>query len=232
MKIAVTYTGRDDKQQMYLDWLRACEPSAEFEVISYKDSNGIFTVYDGLVLTGGIDIDPKFSKAEPVEKVEEFDTQRDLFEFSVLGNAFIRNIPVLGICRGLQVINVHFGGTLVADVETDGFGKHSAGDNEPIIFHRVVVQRHTAMHNIIGTNAGDVNSYHHQAVKKVADPLVPSSFSDDGVIESLEWKEKENKPFLLAVQWHPERMKDAANPFTSKIGASFFDAVKKVIQQQ
>lgn len=226
MKIAVTDTGREDKQKLYLDWLRLFEPSAEFIVISYTLNNGTLHDVDGLVLTGGSDIDPKFSKAEPTEKVGPYDTKRDEFEFSVLEKAFQRNIPVLGICRGLQVVNVSLGGTLIADLETAGFDKHSAKENEQIIHHAVTVKEKTRMHEIVDVVDGIINSYHHQAVKTVAEALCPSSFSPDGVIESIEWKEQEGKPYLLAVQWHPERMKEHTNPFTTKIGESFFKAVR------
>jgi len=226
MKIAVTDTGNEDKQKQYLDWLRSFEPSAEYIVVSYKRNNGILHDVDGVVLTGGCDIDPKFSKAEPVEKVEPYDTKRDEFEFSVLDKALQRHIPVLGICRGLQVVNVFLGGTLIADLETAGFAKHTAKTNEPIVYHPVVVKEKTQMHEIVNVATGTINSYHHQAVQTLAEPLMPSSFSPDGVIESIEWNEQEGKPYLLAVQWHPERMKEHANPFTTKIGESFFKAVR------
>jgi len=80
---------------------------------------------------------------------------------------------------------------------------------------------------INGSSRGSVNSYHHQAVKQMAPGLIVSSRSDDGVAESVEWKEKQNRSFMLAVQWHPERMTDRSNPLTGAVAQAFFDAVVK-----
>lgn len=226
MRIAVTDTGRADKQKMYLDWLRSFEPNAELVVVSHRNAEHRIDDFDGLVLTGGEDVDPKFSKAEPRDQVGKTDLRRDTFEFEMLERALRKNLPVLCICRGLQVANVHLGGTLIADLQYDGYSKHDVKEKEPVIRHSVSVRENSLMHSITGMTSGEINSYHHQAVKIVAESLAPSAFSADGVIESLEWKEKGAQPFFLAVQWHPERMKDAENPFTTKIGTSFFDAVR------
>lgn len=229
MRIAVTDTGKEEKQKLYLKWLRSFEPAAEFVVVSHSAPGMEHAEFDGLVLTGGEDVDPKYSKAEPVEKVEKTNVQRDQFEFAILSSAFKKNIPVLCICRGLQVANVHLGGTLIADLKHDGFQQHHPTENDVILRHPVSVREKTLMHEITGTNAGVINSYHHQAVKQTAESLIPSVFSKDGVIEALEWKEKAGRSYFLAVQWHPERMKDPGNPFTAKIGRSFFEAVRQQV---
>lgn len=226
MRIAVTDTGRKEKQKLYLDWLQSFEPSAELVVVSHRNGKSGLADFDGLVLTGGEDVDPGFSKAEPLALVGATDTQRDTFEFEMLEQAFKEKIPVLCICRGLQVANVHLGGTLIADLQHAGYAKHDVQEGEPVIRHSVSVEAASLMHGITGVLSGEINSYHHQAVNKIAESLIPSSFSGDGVIESLEWKEKNGKSFFLAVQWHPERMRDAQNPFTATICASFFDAVR------
>ncbi|MBI2428068.1 MAG: gamma-glutamyl-gamma-aminobutyrate hydrolase family protein [Ignavibacteriales bacterium] len=227
MRIAVTDTGREEKQKIYLDWLRSFDPNAELIVVSHRKTGDHVSEFDGLVLTGGEDVDPQFSKAEPVDQVGKTDTGRDRFEFDMLDKALKKDLPILCICRGLQVANVHLGGTLIADLQHDGYNKHDVKEKEPVIRHSITVKENSIMHEITGAVTGEINSYHHQAVKIVAESLVPSAFSNDGVIESLEWKENDGKPYFLAVQWHPERMKDTENPFTTKIGASFFDAVRK-----
>lgn len=228
MKIAVTDTGREDKQKLYLNWLRSFDPNAELVVLSYQKKNStILSGFDGLLLTGGIDIDPKFSKAVPIMKVGKTDPLRDEFEFGLLDDAVKKGIPVLGVCRGLQIANVFFGGTLSADLQFDGYSEHTAKDQEPVIEHAVHVRKDSFLHEVVGSETGVVNSYHHQGVKTIGDSLQSVAVAEDGVIESLEWKEKNGKPYFLAVQWHPERMNDIKNPMTSTIGISFLDAVKK-----
>ncbi len=228
MIIAVTDTGKPEKQQIYLNWLRSFAPEARFDTVSYRNGEPTLQGYDGLVLTGGEDVDPQFSKASPVELVEEVDRARDEFEFQLLEQSQQRRLPVLGICRGLQAANVFFGGTLIADLPSAGFSHHTAAKNLPELRHRIRVSGGTILGTIAGETTGEVNSYHHQSVLTPADCLAVSSLSEDGVIESLEWKDPAGKPYLMLVQWHPERMKDADNPMTTKVGRSFFDAVRLI----
>lgn len=227
MKIAVTHCGNEKKHPMYVEWLRSFDPAVELVTIAADRAEDLPDDADGLVLTGGDDVDPLFSKAEPVHLVQSVDTKRDRFEFAVLQRAFDRRLPVLGICRGMQVINVHLGGTLVADLHHDGYGKHETGSGEPEVWHQVTVDISTLLGKINGSSIGNVNSYHHQAVKILAPGLIVSSRSDDGVAESVEWKEKQHRPFMVAVQWHPERMTDRTNPLTGAVARAFFDAAKK-----
>jgi putative glutamine amidotransferase len=228
MKIAVTHCGNEKKQPVYMEWLSSFDPSVDLVTISAGQPETLFDDADGLVLTGGDDVDPLFSKAYPAHLVQSVDTRRDRFEFAILQRAFDRRLPVFGICRGMQVINVHLGGTLVADLHYDGFGKHETRSGEPEVWHQVAVDESTLLGTINGSALGSVNSYHHQAVKDLAPGLIVSSRSDDGVVESFEWKETQHRSFMLAVQWHPERMTDRTNPLTGAIAQTFFAAVKKV----
>lgn len=210
-----------------MDWLQSFDPSAELIVASYRNHFSDLSLFDGVVLTGGEDVDPAFSKASPLELVEQVDQKRDEFEFQMIEKAMKLHMPLFGICRGLQVINVFFGGTLIADLPSAGFALHSAQKNEPPLRHVVNISAGSLIGSVTGVTHGEINSYHHQAVLTAADELVASGFSDDRVIESLEWKQKAGKPFLLAVQWHPERMHEPANPMTRAIGSAFFMETKK-----
>jgi putative glutamine amidotransferase len=227
MKIAVTDTGKPEKQKLYMDWLQSFNPNAELVVASYRDNFDDLLGYDGLVLTGGEDVDPRLSKATPVELVETFDRERDDFEFKMLEKAMEENIPILGICRGLQVANVFFGGTLVADLPEAGYERHTAKKHEPELYHEITVSEGSLLQSAVKSSSGKINSYHHQSVRLAADELTASGFSDDDVVEAMEWKEKKGKQFLLLVQWHPERMGDKTNPFTTNIGSAFFEEAKK-----
>ncbi|MDD8018001.1 MAG: gamma-glutamyl-gamma-aminobutyrate hydrolase family protein [Bacteroidota bacterium] len=229
MKIAVTDNGNEGKRKLYLDWLSSFNPQAEIVVLSH-DTHVPEEVkqFDGLLLTGGEDVAPEKSKATPVELVGKPNIQRDEFEFGILDLALNRQIPILGICRGLQVTNVYFGGTLVADLHHAGFSKHTTGANEPENRHSIRAVDDTLLSKIAG-RSGEINSYHHQAADKIADDLMVSGHSSDNVVEALEWKHKNHKPFLLLVQWHPERMKDSGNLFALSIGKIFFNEIHKAI---
>jgi putative glutamine amidotransferase len=222
MKIAVTDCGREAKQQIYVDWLRSFRPEADVITVSYRDGNTKLAGFDGLVLTGGEDVDPALSKASPVAAVEAFDRRRDDFEFEMLHQAMGSAMPVFGICRGLQVANVFFGGTLIADLPTAGYRPHTAERGATELRHSIDTADGSLLRSITGSVRGEINSYHHQAVLLPAKELTVSGYSEDRVAEALEWKQKEGRPFLLLVQWHPERMTDRTNPFTHAVASAFF----------
>ena len=222
MKIAVSYTGNDDKQQRYLDWLQSFSPDNTLVVLSYSQNDiSDLQTCNGLVLTGGGDVDPEIYGQRAGEFVQKVDRKRDDFESLLLDHAFHRQMPVLGICRGMQMINVHLGGTLCQDLPSQGFAKHAGGKDAPFIEHDVLLQPDSQIHSIVGRTAGVINSYHHQGIDTPASDLRITATSKDNVVESMEWKDTEGKSFLLLVQWHPERMQDTRNPFAYNIGMRF-----------
>lgn len=163
---------------------------------------------DGLVITGGaFDIDPSFYgediKSDYVKPVLE----RTKFECDLARKAIDKNMPLLGICGGEQLMNVIFGGTLIQHIpeEIDNYEAHEkengAGKDVSLKMHFVTIQQNTKLHNIVKSDKMHVNTSHHQAVKKVGKGLKASAFANDGVIEAIEHEELD---FCLGVQWHPE----------------------------
>lgn len=229
MKIGITKnTSNEEKFRKYESWLLKFNPAIEFLELTYAENQpSEIDTCDGLLLTGGGDVHPKFyHRADELSKTREVDERRDEFEFEVIDRAFAKNMPVLGICRGLQSINVHRGGTLHVDLEADGFSRHAELDRAENR-HRVEFERQSLIGNIAGKEFGKVNSSHHQAANVPGKGLMVSARSSDGVIEAMEWAERNEKPFLLLVQWHPERMKDTFNPLVENVGRIFLEEVKK-----
>jgi putative glutamine amidotransferase len=161
---------------------------------------------DGLLLTGGEDVDPAHYGEAPSPKLGAVDRERDQFELALVAAARERGLPVLGICRGIQLINVALGGTLYQDLPTE---RPSAVDHDPRSAARHARTHHVRLApgsraaQVLGVDRLVPNSFHHQAVKQLAPGLVASGWSDDGLIEAVETTEA---PWLLAVQWHPEEM--------------------------
>jgi putative glutamine amidotransferase len=181
---------------------------------------------DGLLLTGGEDVHPRFYKKPeylPYCYQEDINEKRDKMEMDLLEQSQKKKLPVLGICRGLQVANVFFGGTLVPDIPSFGKFNHSkAGGTDR--YHDIDIDPNSFFRTIVQTDRGEINSAHHQSAELVAPDLVTNAISKDGVIEGLEWKKPDNKPYLLLVQWHPERMKDQDSAFSKTVRSSFIKA--------
>jgi putative glutamine amidotransferase len=212
----------------YLDWLMRFDAGIEITLLSHLRNNlREVDSIDGLVLTGGGDIDPLFfDMDDTVNQAKDVNHSRDEFEFHVIEKALERELPILGVCRGMQVMNVFLGGTLVMDLPSAGYHDHSNGDRDAIT-HRVEVLSGTLLGAIAGENAFDVNSSHHQAVERLGSGLMVSAMSPDGVIEAAEWVMKDRAPYLNLVQWHPERMKNPTESIGSwTIGARFLENVK------
>lgn len=159
---------------------------------------------DGIVLSGGGDVDPRFYGEEPLARLGSVSRERDEIEIA-LARAFLElDKPILGICRGCQVLNVAAGGSLVQDIRTQvrGSMQHRLGrsglDGDR---HDVRIEPETLLHGIFGRRRLEVNSRHHQAVRGVAPGFRATAFAEDGVIEAIE---DPSRKFAVAVQWHPE----------------------------
>ena len=181
----------------------------------------------GLVLTGGEDVDPARYGEKRHKKVRSVNAARDATEASLIEQAKAMGKPVLAICRGIQILNVALGGTLVQDIPSQ-IGTTIAHDEDTprdARSHEILIESGSLIATAVGAEHVTVNSFHHQSVARVADGMRVTARSPDGVIEGLE--STNSSWWVMAVQWHPEEMTDSPEPwdrglfnaFARKIGA-------------
>ncbi len=189
--------------------------------------------FDALVLGGGVDVDPaRYGTSVLPDGNVEVDAERDAIDFALLEEALRAKRPVLGICRGLQVINVALGGTLVQDlpIERQSPVVHQNADDPPQktrLDHTVSIAPGTRLASIAGTPELAVNSRHHQAIARVAPDLAVSATAEDGVPEAVE-SSASREGWLMAVQWHPENL--AGDAASARLFAEFVAAVRRAEQ--
>jgi putative glutamine amidotransferase len=176
--------------------------------LSNDDLDMLLSRLDGILFTGGHDIDPRQYGNQPHPKVEGVDADRDRVEIHLANKVIQSNKPFLGICRGCQVINVALGGSLYEDLlEQFGGEVHHDNHDHPRNFlaHSVNVETNSLLAQILISNHARVNSLHHQGVHKLAQQLQATAIAPDGLIEAFELP---GHRFGLAVQWHPEELQD------------------------
>ena len=205
----------DETQHFLLrDYMRAVIAGGGAPVLLSPDLedamlDACFSHLGGLLLAGGNDVSPALFGEQPIEQLGEVNPLRDQFEVRLLRRAVSRRMPVLGICRGVQMMAAALGGTLWQDLPS----QYRAPDGKAPIAHRQTrpgrypshearIVPDTLLASILGCEPLPVNSFHHQAVRDTAPGLRVSAFAPDGVIEAVE---HEALPFFLGVQWHPER---------------------------
>jgi putative glutamine amidotransferase len=222
LKIAITDTF-NPKLDYYFSWLNRFETNLEWVVISHKSNNlQELDTADGLLFTGGGDLDPALlGITDSAGLSKDIDRASDDFELQAVHLALAKGLPLLGICRGLQVVNFACGGTLILDLPSAGFKDHSNTNNYQLA-HPVTVKPNTLLARLTGKSLLQINTSHHQAIDKPGKGLIASACSPDGVIEAAEWETKEGKPFCCLVQWHPERMTDAPDNTASRALAEGF----------
>ncbi|MEG6584906.1 gamma-glutamyl-gamma-aminobutyrate hydrolase family protein [Dendrosporobacter sp. 1207_IL3150] len=161
-------------------------------------------ILDGLLVTGGYDVHPLLYGEEPFDKLEFIDPDRDNHEIELVKITHALKKPIFGICRGIQLINVAFGGTLYQDLSQSpgSYIKHMQKSRREVAGHSIEVVKGSKLYEVFGEFV-ITNSFHHQSVKDVADGFIVSALSKDGIIEGIE---KKGDCYLVAVQWHPEDM--------------------------
>jgi putative glutamine amidotransferase len=176
---------------------------------------------DGLLLTGGVDVDPLLFGEQPHRKMGRIDPGRDFFELHLVKAALKKGIPILGICRGCQILNVAAGGTVIQDIPhvlgKNNVIKHEQAAPRWYPTHIAKLVEGTKLASIFAESEITVNSYHHQAVNQPGSDFVVAAKAPDGVIEAIELP---GHPFAIGVQWHPELMWSRC-PIFSKLFEKF-----------
>ena len=214
MRIAVSVAEKEKakgaESPYFQALLAAGATPSELDIVSATDAGRVRAEdYDGILFAGGEDLDPSLYGERKQHGNVQDHRPRDEFEFALLDSALARRAPILGICRGVQMINVKFGGSLYQDMKEDAEPKlehrqTDSGYSRQAATHGVLVTDPESQLGSIVQGACRVNSLHHQAVKRVGRGLRVTARSEDGFVEAVE--SAEAYPFLMAVQWHPEEM--------------------------
>lgn len=215
-----------DSTHTVRDWISKYDPSlkiVEFYTLP-KDSMAYYLVRaNGIIMCGGEDVNPKlYDRSDYMEVCGKIDNYRDSIEQILIKYAMNMNTPILGICRGHQLLNVVNGGTLIPDIPTfvKDTSVHHRIDNNGL--HPITCVKNSWIDKKFQEGNFLVNSRHHQSVDKVASLFKVAAKSPDGVVESIELKNKKSHLFVLGVQWHPENLTD---PMSRFIRASFLEKV-------
>ena len=222
-RIALTVDSRGPGQG-YLNYLNRISDTGGEAVVLVPGAVDLATVLDGidgLLVPGGTDVDPAHFGESPVPELLPVDAGRDELELALIREAMRRDMPLLAICRGFQVLNVACGGRLQQHIPDDGHRALDGGRGDSR-WHAVAIDEASQLAGLMGAGTRQVNSRHHQAVRRgmVADGLIESAVSPDGCIEGLE---SPAHRFVVGVQWHPERpemMPDFAPLFDAFVGAT------------
>lgn len=211
MKIAIA--GRTEKTGNYV---RNVEAAGAAAIVTLLPSEAM--ACDGLLLPGGGDIAPAFY-GEINRGCTEIDTELDILQLQIFDLALQKSMPVLGICKGLQIINVGLGGTLIQDLAPPVKERHRYDSKDQ--YHETVITENSWLHGLYGTRAV-VNSAHHQAIRKLGKGLTAVSFCPlDGCIEAIA---HESLP-VVGVQWHPERIDSCQSGTDGKKVLAYFTAL-------
>jgi len=208
---------------MRLDYVRSVEQAGAVPVllppVRAEDLPALLDRLDGVLLSGGVDVDPVLYAQVPHPRLGKVNRGRDEFELALTREALRRDLPILAICRGHQVLNVAAGGTLVQDIASlvEGAMQHDASGPRWRRSHPVELISPSRLREILGQDRVSVNSFHHQAVGRIGRGLVVTArCPDDGVVEGLEMP---SRRFVVAVQWHPESFWNRPHSFQSLFDA-------------
>jgi putative glutamine amidotransferase len=192
------------------------------------DRDAILDVVSGLVLTGGEDVEPARYGAEPHPRLSTVHADRDATELALLSGAHDRRLPVLAICRGIQVLNVGLGGTLIQDLPSQHPSAidHDIGGARSARTHTISIVPDSKLASAVVRDGIAVNSFHHQAIERLADGMIVTATAEDGVIEGIETAPG-NPWWALGIQWHPEDLTGDTEPWDRALFAAFATQVRE-----
>jgi len=224
-------SGERDRAFVYTTYVEALRRAGAIPLLippQPENARDLADELDGIVLAGGFDCDPALYGEEQHPSVEPMDVRRQEGDLSLAKIARERGIPTLGICLGMQMINVAAGGTLMQDINSEMRTEiEHASDPEDRARHDVLIENNTRLASILGNHEINVNSSHHQAIKSVGTGLRVTAHAPDGVIEGLE---DPKHPFYVGVQWHPEDMPAADS--AAKIFRALVEAAKDYAEKR
>lgn len=202
--ITPDYSYETKKYMLHEDYVTAIEKAGGCPIL-LTPHQPLPDFFDGILLSGGGDIDPLLFGEEPLLQSGEISPLRDAYEIRLCHEALAKNLPILGICRGMQVMNIAAGGSIYQDigVQAGTSLKHSQQAPRSYGTHSIIMEENTLLFKLWNKKCTVVNSLHHQAVRQLGEGFVASAHSADGLAEAIE---HQNNPFALGVQWHPEAM--------------------------
>jgi putative glutamine amidotransferase len=188
-------------------------------------ADALISRVDGLLLSGGDDVDPRLYGEEPHPRTDPPNAACDRSEISLVRAARVRRLPTLAICRGVQLVNVAFGGTLIQDIPSQVTQAlaHDRPSERAARVHAVGFDPASTLRRVIGDNRITANSMHHQAVDRPGEGLRVCARADDGLVEALEWSDDDW--WMLGVQWHPEELDQTPEDWDRSLFAGFLAAV-------
>lgn len=192
-----------------------------------KDIDQLAHMIDGLVLSGGGDIDPELFDEDPHPRLGEVTPSRDSFELALVKELLKLDKPIFGICRGLQILNIAFGGNVFQDMHTVSAKpllQHNQKSPANHASHFIEVKEDSLLHKITKIDHFKVNSFHHQSAKYVPKALKISAWTSDGVIEAIE---SPTRKFVLGVQWHPEATAASGDIYSQRLFRKFVESSRK-----
>jgi len=213
----------------FTEWLHKQDSSIQvISLYGIHDRDSIKKILrkaDGIIISGGEDVNPSlYGEPEEITRCGKINVYRDQLEMNMIKYALNHKVPLLGICRGNQILNVTLGGSLIVDIPQDIGSDSLHRKNGGATMHIVYIKDGTMLKRIVRADSGLVRSNHHQAVKKLADMFRASAYAPDSVIEAIEPKDTTEYPFVLGIQWHPESMEDD-NPLNYRIRQAFLAKV-------
>ncbi len=220
IKIAISKTNDN-----YSSWIERNGENTEWinlYSLSIDSALKMINTCDGLLVTGGEDVYPDYyGNISDTSRCGAIDHYRDSLEFALINFALKNKMPIFGVCRGHQILNVALGGTLIIDIPVDFDTSVIHRQNDwKNCYHEVDVVLNSDLYNVSSVTSEIVNSNHHQGINITGQGLMISSYSKDSLPESIEWVNSEGKGFLMAVQWHPERM-DIDHPLSRNLAVKF-----------